>query len=659
MESAAVISDADAATRLKAIFDQTAVGIAEVDLTGRFVLVNDRYCEIVGRSREELLGGLTMQALTHPEDLPANMASFGRLLEHGTGFVIEKRYLRPDGSDIWVRNTVSRIDDPDGPSFVLAVSQDISEQKAAEMAMRNSEVRYRRIFESAGVSLWEEDFSDARALIDRLLAEGVTDIRAHLERNPELVREAMAAVRIVDVNEHTLELFGARDKAELTRSLNDVFLEESLDTFCEELVAMAEGRELVSGPVRMRTLDGQLRDMLFAMRLPDPGESYESVTVALVDVTERAEADRARGRFVDLVQGLDAIVWEADATTFQFTFVSQRAEELTGYPVDRWLSEPTFWADHIHPEDRRPTIDLCTTATRQAQDHEFEYRMITADGRTLWLRDLVHVVSDDDGSPRLLRGLMVDVTSRKQAEQAREAFAGILSHELRTPVTTILGASELLLRRAEGMEGERKDLITDIAAEAKRLGRLVEDLLVLSRSEGNQLVIDPEPVLVQHSIRTTIAAEAERFPEIEFRAMVPPLPPVAADRTYLDQILRNLISNAAKYSPDGPATVEVMAEEDGDAVAVRVLDSGIGFPPEESERLFDLFYRSDRARRRAGAGIGLYVTRALVEAMGGRVWARQRPGGGSEFGFTLPVMAGARVDIDAATGSALRTAAGT
>jgi PAS domain S-box-containing protein len=652
-----VISDADAPKRLKAIFDQTAVGIAEVDLTGRFVLVNDRYCDIVGRSRDELLAGLTMQQLTHPDDLPANMAAFGGLLEDGVGFVIEKRYLRPDGSAVWVRNTVSRIDEPDGPSYVLAVTQDISEQKAAEIAMRHSESRYRRIFDSAAISLWEEDLTGPKRVVDRLRSEGVIDIRAHLEHHPEIVHEALQAVRIVDVNDHTLDLFRAHDKEQLLGSLETIFTDESLKTFREELVALAEGRDLVTGPTRVKTLNGEHRDVLLAMRLPGADEDFDSVVVALVDVTERTEAERAKGRFVDLVQGVDAIVWEADATTFQFTFVSQRAEEMTGYPIERWVSEPTFWTDHIHPDDRQTAIEHCLAATRQAHDQEFEYRMLAADGRTIWLRDLIHVVTGDDGAPSLLRGLMIDVTSRKQAEQAREAFAGVLSHELRTPVTTILGASELLLRRMASMETEQRDLVSDIAAEAKRLGRLVEDLLVLSRSEGGQLAIEPEPVLVQHSVRSVVAAEAERFPEIDFQASLPPLPPVAADRTYLDQVLRNLISNAAKYSQSGPARVEILVEDDGEAVIVRVLDSGIGFPPGESELLFDLFYRSDRARRRAGAGIGLYVTRALVEAMGGRVWARPRDGGGSEFGFSLPTMAPARIDVDTPSGSALRTAA--
>src|SRR4051812_7776805 len=111
--------------------------------------------------------------------------------------------------------------------------------------------------------------------------------------------------------------------------------------------------------------------------------------------------------YLDLVQGLDAIVWEADATTLQFTFISERVEGLLGYPVERWLSEPSFWADHILPEDRDSAVNYCTDCTRAVEDHKFEYRIRAADGQIVWLRDLVHVVADEQGQPLRLQGVMV------------------------------------------------------------------------------------------------------------------------------------------------------------------------------------------------------------------------------------------------------------
>ncbi len=124
-------------------------------------------------------------------------------------------------------------------------------------------------------------------------------------------------------------------------------------------------------------------------------------------------------RFLELIQGLDAIVWEADPRTWQFTFVSERAEDVLGYPVENWY-EPGFWVSIIHPEDREKSANLCRTATDAGQDHEFEYRALAADGRIVWIRDLIRVVKDENGRVVNLRGLLVDITERKRAEKALE-----------------------------------------------------------------------------------------------------------------------------------------------------------------------------------------------------------------------------------------------
>jgi PAS domain S-box-containing protein len=120
----------------------------------------------------------------------------------------------------------------------------------------------------------------------------------------------------------------------------------------------------------------------------------------------------------DLLEGLDAIVWEADPHTFQFTYVSRGAERLLGYSLEHWLGTPQFWVDLLHPDDREQAVEFCRSAVRNCQDHEFEYRMIAADGRVLWIRDIVRVVCDSAGGASGLRGVMLDVSDRKQAESA-------------------------------------------------------------------------------------------------------------------------------------------------------------------------------------------------------------------------------------------------
>src|ERR1041384_553657 len=120
----------------------------------------------------------------------------------------------------------------------------------------------------------------------------------------------------------------------------------------------------------------------------------------------------------DLVEGLGAIVWQADARNWRFSLVSRNAEEVLGYPIEQWLNEPNFWVNHLHPEDRDTAVDTCTAATSRGEDHRFEYRMIAADGKTVRLRDIVSVVLDEQGQARELRGLLIDITEQKQAECA-------------------------------------------------------------------------------------------------------------------------------------------------------------------------------------------------------------------------------------------------
>jgi PAS domain S-box-containing protein len=150
----------------------------------------------------------------------------------------------------------------------------------------------------------------------------------------------------------------------------------------------------------------------------DEGE-VSSGMVMTQDITDQKRAEetlyKSQQRYEQLVNSIDGIVWEGDAYTFHYSFVSQQAERLLGYPVERWINEPTFWSDHIHPEDREWAINFCVLSTAQKKDHVFEYRMIAADGRIVWLRDIVTVILEND-RPVMLRGVMVDITESKRAE---------------------------------------------------------------------------------------------------------------------------------------------------------------------------------------------------------------------------------------------------
>ncbi|MEO8571248.1 MAG: GAF domain-containing protein [Chloroflexota bacterium] len=223
----------------------------------------------------------------------------------------------------------------------------------------------------------------------------------------------------------------------------------------------------------------------------------------------------------------------------------------------------------------------------------------------------------------------------RQAQDLNRAFIGVVSHELRTPITTIYGGAKML-RRLTPDSSDWTAIATDVEADAERLYRLTEDLLVMTRLERHDLDLGREPVLVSRLLERVVDSERKRWPLAKVRVRIAPeLEPVIGEDIYVEQVVRNLVANAAKYSPPD-STIEVSAERFDDEVQVRVLDRGRGIRGEDPDRLFSLFYRApSTASQASGAGIGLFVCDQLIRAMGGRLWAKAREGGGSEFGFAL------------------------
>ena len=187
------------------------------------------------------------------------------------------------------------------------------------------------------------------------------------------------------------------------------------------------------GLLRIVTKDGDERIWAYRNVLLEEAEGNPYVLGHAQDITELKRVEEAlresEERHRNLVQGVDAIVWEADAATWQFTFVSQRGEAVLGYPVEQWLKEPDFLVNHLHPDDREQAATSCLAAIAEGGENDFEYRAVAADGRVVWLRDIVHLVRDAKGQVRELRGLMVDITEQKKAEEqlVQNAFSDALT----------------------------------------------------------------------------------------------------------------------------------------------------------------------------------------------------------------------------------------
>ena len=224
----------------------------------------------------------------------------------------------------------------------------------------------------------------------------------------------------------------------------------------------------------------------------------------------------------------------------------------------------------------------------------------------------------------------------KRALRAKDEFLAIVSHELRTPVSVILGNIELLHRLGDKLGQDDKDAaMADLRREGRRLRRLVENILALARVEYG-VTNEPVPVAVTRIVKQHVEWHQQMYPEraIEMQ-FARDIPPVICDDFSAELVVGNLLANAEKYSPAG-ASVELSARVEGRSVVVSVRDRGPGVPPEDADKIFDAFYRSESATGVKGVGIGLAVCKRLLEAYGGRLWLTPREGGGSEFSFSLP-----------------------
>jgi PAS domain S-box-containing protein len=393
----------------------------------------------------------------------------------------------------------------------------------------------------------------------------------------------------------------------------------------------------------------------------------------LVDVTARKQAEE---RYRTLVEQLPLITYIDTPYSIDeaAAYVSPQIEQILGYSLADWHANPSFFVEHLHPEDR----DRVREAQREARENfealELEYRFIAADGRIVWLKDSYTVVHDESGKPSYTQGFAIDVTARKQAERDREAlltqtqeqnerlrkldrmkdeFIALVSHELRTPLTSICGYLELLLQDdvMAALPEVQLNWLEVIDRNAERLLRLVEDLLLTAQASAGNLALEKAELdvamVVAQAVQAGTPVAAARG--ISLTCATESLPLANGDRQRIGQVVDNLVSNALKFTPAG-GTVGVRAYPHRSAVRIEVTDTGMGISDDEQSQLFERFFRTARAQEEAipGVGLGLSISKAIVEAHDGRISVRSAEGVGTTFFVDLPAAAHRLTAVSAA-----------
>ena len=278
----------------KNAFEYSAIGMALVSLEGNWLKVNAKLCEIIGYTEEELLN-LTFQDITHPDDLDLDLSNVQQMIEGKIeNYNMEKRYFHKNGKIVWVLLSVSLAkDNNQNPLFFISQIEDITERKLASERLLESEKRYRNFFDNSPIPLWEEDLSEAKKKIDELKSQGVTDFRTYFASHPDVVAGLASSIRILDVNQATLTMYGAKSKEELFNDL-ETRSEGEIENNPEDFLAIAEGKLENHWDGADKTLSGEpLEISLNWSVVPGHEHDYSKVIVTTLDITERKRSEQA------------------------------------------------------------------------------------------------------------------------------------------------------------------------------------------------------------------------------------------------------------------------------------------------------------------------------------------------------------------------------
>jgi len=588
---------------------------------------------VLGYTPEEWLADEDSWGIhVHPEDrVEAERVLDQARVEGGPG-TAEYRMVAKDGRVVWIReNSVLIRDEAGNPEFWQGVMLDITRRKEAEEALREAEAKYRTLVEAIPAITYIDVASDTANSPTIYISPQVEPILGYSPEewmaDPELWMSSLHP----DDRERVLET----DRAS--------FGNESRVSLEYRLIAR-DGRVV------------WIQDESAIVADEDGVPRFEQGV--MLDITARKEAERAvaeaEAKYRALVERIPAIVYMGEfGEEGDWLYISPQIERVLGYTPEEWLTHPHPMQSFTHPDDIAGVRDEEERAYGRGDAFHAEYRIRSKDGRWVWILDEAAPVLDESGRVLFMQGVMYDTTDRKQAEEElaraleklraldrlKNTLLHTLSHDLRSPLTAILGAASTLERLdAELPEDERAHLLHTLAARARGMNTLLTDLLDLDRLD--QGIVEPRRFPVDlgelaHEVVLRTEALQGRQVDVDAGRVA-----VAVDAPKVERMLENLLSNAARHTPpDSHIWVRVTAEDGGAMLVVE--DDGPGVPDDMKKAIFEAFQRGSDAAGLPGTGIGLSLVARFAELHGGRAWVEDRPGGGASFRVFLPNTGGA------------------
>ncbi len=599
--------------RFRGIFEDAGVGMVLTLKDGHFAQVNPEFCRFLGYTREELLAK-TIEEITFPEDRPESMRKIREaLVGERTVINMEKRYLHKDGYAVWGRTTaVYKLSGIDSHLASVAMIQDITSEKLAQEAAQASEATLKSILMAAPMS--------AGLVCKRVMTlvnRWMIDELGYVE--DELVGQS---ARMLYENTSEFDRVGREQYSQISR----------------EMVGETQ--------TRFKCKDGKMIDVLLRWVPIDPKDFDAGIIFTAANISEIISVENKLRNALDATETahnqLNVILQSVTSglivvnQTGLILMVNHAAElllnlkagEVVGAQVSEVIADPKFLEG----------VRLALAGIEKPAPIQLIFENAPK-AKKIYLQVKVASLKEALGDVRGAVAILHDVTREHEINQMKDEFISTAAHELRTPMTSILGYTELMLERIEQFEAEQfRGFLQIVLDRSEALSQIISDMLDLSRVQSGRLVS------LEQSSGDLVSLVRQILPSYKYNdnqceiivGADEGLPLALFDPHKMTQVFDNLISNAVKFSPRG-GTINVILQTTSDEIVVTVEDRGLGMTPEQQEQIFDKFYRADSSTTAvSGLGLGMSLVKSIIEGHGGRIWVESEVGVGSAVRFTLP-----------------------
>ncbi|MEG4231837.1 PAS domain S-box protein [Microcoleus sp. Pol11C3] len=622
--------------RTKTLFNTSMDGVVVMNRLGKVVEASPSFGRMLGYSLEETLhqSVFDWDAQLTKEELQLF------ILRDEIIPLFQTRHRRKDGSVYDVEISWNRVE-LEGEMMNFCICRDITERKCleaerqqAEQALRESETRFQAFMNHSPASAW---------ITDR---DGV----------------------MLYASQTYLNTFDLPTDDVIGKSIFELYPAAIAQQFLDNIQMVAQTHELIETIEIASRRDGSLGEFLvYKFLIPDLSGQMLVGGVA-IDVTRQHQAETALQRSEErLMLALEASgdgLWDWKIETGEI-YINSYYQEMLCYKPGELVMDANVWEQMIHPDDKFWVFEALNSNLQDSTlKYAFDYRVRCKSGEWKWIANYGKVVAyDEDGKPLRMIGTHKDISDRKQKELAlqhameaaeaanlaKSAFLANMSHELRTPLNVILGFAQVMTHDPSLTPNQKEDLQT-IRRSGDHLLSLINDVLDLSKIESGHCTVEDsgfDLIALLHSLRNMLAERASSKRLDLCFEIAPEVPQfMLADAQKLRQVLLNLLSNAIKFTDRGSITLQVSIEGDGTGTLTTtrpilqfvVADTGVGIASAELSTIFDAFVQAQAGKRSTGGtGLGLTISRKLLELMGGEISVSSTLGEGSSFTFTLPV----------------------